>query len=72
MPIQLGAASLVLVAAMIGIDAAQAADVKVMAANAVKEPFLELVAAFEKSSGHKVTAVWSGTAGVTNIIGDAP
>jgi molybdate transport system substrate-binding protein len=53
---------------MIGIDATQAADVKVMAANAVKEPFLELVASFEKSSGHRVTAVWSGTAGVTKRI----
>ena len=68
MPIQLRAASLALIAAIIGIDAAQAADVKVMAANAVKEPFLELVGAFEKSSGHKVTAVWSGTAGVTQRI----
>lgn len=68
MPIRLRVAPLVLVATMIGIDATQAADVKVMAANAVKEPFLELVASFEKSSGHRVTAVWSGTAGVTKRI----
>ncbi len=68
MPIRLRVAPLVLVAAMIGIDATQAAEVKVMAANAVKEPFLELVASFEKSSGHRVTAVWSGTAGVTKRI----
>jgi molybdate transport system substrate-binding protein len=36
----------------------------------VKEPFLELGAAFEKSTGHKVTAVWSGTAGITKRIAD--
>ena len=51
-----------------GINAARADEVKVIAANAVKEPFLELVKAFEKSSGHKVTAVWSGTAGITKSI----
>jgi molybdate transport system substrate-binding protein len=50
------------------VTVAQADEVKVMAANAVKEPFLELVAAFEKATGHKVTAVWSGTAGVTQKI----
>ena len=49
-------------------NVAHADEVKVMAANAVKEPFVELVAAFEKSSGHKVTAVWSGTAGITKSI----
>lgn len=53
---------------LMGINAARADEIKVIAANAVKEPFLELVAAFEKSSGHKVTAVWSGTAGITKRI----
>ena len=57
-----------LVAAMIGIDAAQAAEVKVMAANAVKEAYLELVSSFEKSTGHKVTTIWGGTEGVTKRI----
>jgi molybdate transport system substrate-binding protein len=57
-----------LVAAMIGIDAAQAAEVKVMAANAVKEAYLELVSTFEKSTGHKVTTIWGGTEGVTKRI----
>lgn len=58
----------VLSAAMIATDAAQAAEVKVMAANAVKEAYLELVSAFEKSTGHKVTTVWGGTEGVTKRI----
>ena len=57
-----------LVAAMIGIDAAQAVEVKVMAANAVKEAYLELVSAFEKSTGHKVATIWGGTEGVTKRI----
>jgi molybdate transport system substrate-binding protein len=57
-----------LVAATISIDTAHAAEVKVMAANAVKEAYLELVSAFEKSTGHKVTTVWSGTEGVTKRI----
>ena len=57
-----------LVSAMIGIDAAQAAEVKVMAANAVKEAYLELVSSFEKSTGHKVTTIWGGTEGVTKRI----
>ena len=51
-----------------GVSAARADEIKVIAANAVKEPFLELVAAFEKSSGHKVASVWSGTDGVIKRI----
>ena len=68
MPTQLRAAFTLLVAAMVGIDAAEAAEVKVMAANAVKEAYLELVSAFEKSTGHKVTTIWSGTEGVAKRI----
>jgi molybdate transport system substrate-binding protein len=41
--------------------AASAAEIKVMASNAVKEAYTELVPAFEKQSGHKVTFVWGGT-----------
>lgn len=55
-------------AMMIGMNAAQAAEVKVMAANAVKEAFLELVSAFERSSGHRVTTIWSGTEGVAKRV----
>lgn len=53
---------------VIGMNAAQAAEVKVMAANAVKESFLELVSAFEKSSGHRVTTIWGGTEGVAKRV----
>ncbi len=68
MPVQLRAAFLLLIAAMIGIDAAQAAEVKVMTANAVKQAYLELVSAFERSSGHKVTTIWGGTEEVAKRI----
>jgi len=55
-------------AMVIGMNATQAAEVKVMAANAVKEAFLELVLAFEKSSGHRVTTIWGGTEGVAKRV----
>jgi molybdate transport system substrate-binding protein len=57
-----------MLAAFIGVSAAQAAEVKVMAANAVKEALLEIVSAFERTSGHKVTTVWGGTEGVTKRV----
>jgi len=40
---------------------AQAAEVKVLASNAIKEAYLELVPQFEKASGHKVATTWAGT-----------
>lgn len=40
---------------------ARAAEIKLLAANAVKEAVTDLVASFEKSTGHKVTMSWAGT-----------
>jgi ABC-type molybdate transport system substrate-binding protein len=58
-----------MVAAMvIGMNAAHAAQIKVMAANAVKEAYIDIVSAFEKSSGHRVTTIWGGTEGITKRI----
>ena len=48
---------------------ARAADIKVMASAAVKPAVLELIPAFEKASGHKVTAIWAGTEAITKRIG---
>lgn len=56
------------VAMSIGMSAAQAAEIKVMAANAVKESFLELASAFEKSTGHRVIPIWGGTEGVAKRV----
>lgn len=61
-----------LLAALIAMAAgpAGAAEIKVMVANALKEPFLALAAAFEKESGHKVTPIWGGTEGLARKVGD--
>lgn len=64
---------LLAIALVIGINSAQeaqAADVKVMAVNAVKEAYVELVAAFEKSSGHTVTTVWGGSESIAKRVSD--
>lgn len=44
------------------------AEVKVIASNAAKEAVLDLIPAFEKSSGHKVTMIWAGTEAITKRI----
>jgi molybdate transport system substrate-binding protein len=49
---------------------AQAAEIKVIAANALKDGYVELVAAFEKASGHKVATTWAGTVNATKRIND--
>jgi molybdate transport system substrate-binding protein len=38
-----------------------AAEIQVLASNATKEAYLELVPQFEKTTEHKVTTTWSGT-----------
>lgn len=53
---------------VIGSITAQAAEVNVIAAAAVKEVVLGLIPAFEKSSGHKVTTIWAGTEAITRRI----
>lgn len=73
MALQMRSALLLAVATVIGICAgsARADEVKVLAANAVKVPFLALAATFEKATGHKVTASFSGTEGIAKrVTGD--
>ncbi len=41
--------------------AAGAAEIKVIASNAVREPYRELIPQFEKDTGHRVTVDWGGT-----------
>jgi molybdate transport system substrate-binding protein len=57
--------------ALLGVaaPAADAAEIKMIVSNAVKEAYLELVPAFEKASGHKVTIDWVGTNDVVRRIG---
>jgi molybdate transport system substrate-binding protein len=48
--------------------AAGAAEIKVIASNAVREPYRELVPVFEKSTGHKVTIDWGGTVDIVKRV----
>jgi molybdate transport system substrate-binding protein len=46
----------------------QAAEIKVIASNAVKGSVQDVTTRFEKSSGHKVIATWGGTEAITKRI----
>jgi len=48
--------------------AAGAAEIKVIASNAVREPYRELVPVFEKATGHKVTIDWGGTVDIVRRV----
>jgi molybdate transport system substrate-binding protein len=43
---------------------ADAVEIKLLASNAVKEAYGQLLPAYEKTSGNKVTVSWSGTADI--------
>jgi molybdate transport system substrate-binding protein len=49
-------------------EAAQCAEVAVLASGAVKEIVTELLPTFEKASRHKLTITWSGTANIEKQI----
>jgi molybdate transport system substrate-binding protein len=49
---------------------ANAAEIKVVSTQATQEAYLELVAQFEKTSGHKVTTVFTGTLNVQKRLAD--
>ena len=55
--------------AAILVPAAGAAEIKVIASNAVREPYRELVPAFEKATGHRVTIDWGGTVDIVKRVG---
>ncbi|HYM18603.1 MAG TPA: substrate-binding domain-containing protein [Micropepsaceae bacterium] len=48
---------------------ADAAEIKMIASNAVKETYLQLLPGFEKASGHHVAVGWIGTDDVVRRIG---
>ena len=43
-----------------GTRQASAADIRVLASNAIKEAYMEFAPLFEKSSGHKLNTTWHG------------
>jgi molybdate transport system substrate-binding protein len=47
---------------------AQAAEIRLLAAGAIKEIFLELAPQFESSTGNKVVAIWTGSADIKKRI----
>jgi molybdate transport system substrate-binding protein len=49
---------------------AGAADLKVVAPNAVKEAIVEIAATFEKASGHRVVFTWGGSEAIAKRVGD--
>lgn len=63
-------ARIAVAAVAIGMSMAHAAEVKVMAVNAVKEAYVELVSRFEKTSGHKVTTIWGGSESIAKRVRD--
>jgi molybdate transport system substrate-binding protein len=48
-------------AALAAAGSAAAAEIRMIASNAVKEPYLELLPRFEKASGHSIRVDWGGT-----------
>lgn len=49
---------------------AQSEQIKVIAANALKDGYVEIVTAFEKSTGHKVATTWAGTVSATKRVSE--
>ncbi len=49
------------VAAFAFVSSADAAEIKLLSSNAVKEAFSELIPQFEKATGHRVNVHWGGT-----------
>ena len=49
---------------------AMAADVSVLAPNAAKDSVSEAIAVFEKATGHKVIASWSGTEAISKRVAE--
>lgn len=66
----LSAVTTLLAAAMVatGTVPASAAEIKVIASAAVKPAVLDLIPAFEQTSGHKVIAIWAGTKAIEKRI----
>jgi len=55
------AAMLGIAGIFIWVGMAHGAEIKVLSSTAIKEPFVELIPGFERSTGNKVVAMWAGT-----------
>ena len=54
----------------VGVGGAQAAEISLLASNAVKEPLPQLIPAFAQATGHAVHLRWGGTEAITKRISD--
>jgi molybdate transport system substrate-binding protein len=61
---------LVSLAAALAAAAPRAVEIKLIASNAVREPYGELLPAFEEGTGHRVMVDWGGTLGVVKRVRD--
>jgi ABC-type molybdate transport system substrate-binding protein len=61
--------ALVLSAVLMAATTASAVEIKMVASNAVKEPYLELLPAYEKATGNKVRVDFVGTGDIVQRIG---
>lgn len=59
-----------LLAALSVVFPAHALDIRVLAPNAVKEAVSEAISVFEMTTGHKVTATWTGTEAITRRVAE--
>ena len=64
------AATIAAASALLLSSMAEAAEIKVLSTQATQEAYLELVAQFEKTSGHKVTTAFTGTLNVQKRLAD--
>ncbi len=62
--------TIIVAAALLVSGIVTAAEIKVASTQATEEAYKELVAQFEKTSGHKVTTYYSGTLNVQKRIAD--
>ncbi|BBK43154.1 molybdenum ABC transporter substrate-binding protein [Allostella vacuolata] len=62
-------AKLVVLGIAVGAAPGQAAEIKLMAANAVKGAIGGLLMEFEGASGHRVAVIWGGTEGIAKRVG---
>ena len=56
------------IALFLGATTAHAAEVKLIASAAVRGAVIDLIPAFEKENGHKISTTWAGTEAITKRI----
>lgn len=59
---------IIIIAALLLAGAANAAEIKVLSTQATEQAYRELAPQFEKTSGHKLTTIFTGTLGVQKRI----